>query len=162
MQFIHRSADDNKDQKLSAREFMCYMHPELCDNTLDEFAQDTMHGLDTNGDGRIILEEYIALPPGELQASPEAHAREKHWQQQQTAEFHAIDQNKNGAIDQEEFKIFLNPRNALHARNEANELMSLSDNNNDGKLNLDEMKKNAHMFLGSKVIDAGESFHQEF
>lgn len=41
-------------------------------------------------------------------------------------------------------------------------LISLSDNNNDKKLTVDEMINKQDLFMGSKFISLIENFHNEF
>ena len=60
------------------------------------------------------------------------------------------------------FQTYVDPQNPNHARLEAENLISLADEDHNGKLSLSEVLDNAELFLGSKVVDTGRSFHDEF
>ena len=57
-------------------------------------------------------------------------------------------------------KIYLS--NANHASLEADTLIQLADDNTDGRLSLEEVLDNAELFFGSKAVNAGGNFHDEF
>lgn len=153
-------ADLDESGKLSSHEFLCFRHPELCAQTLEEFSRDTLESLDNDGDGRVSMDEYVALPPGEV--PPDVEQREKQWQERQRTEFRHIDLNGDGSLDRAELEAFLNPRNPLHAKNEAQELLDGADANRDAQLAWSEVESDAHLFLGSKLVDAAQSLHHEF
>ncbi len=56
----------------------------------------------------------------------------------------------------------MDPQNPSHSRLEAENLISMADEDNDDKLSLDEVLDNAELFLGSKMVDTGRNFHDEF
>lgn len=60
------------------------------------------------------------------------------------------------------FQMYIDPRNPRHAIQEAQHLISVSDTNLDGKLNLSEILSKMDLFLGSKMVDTERSFHDEF
>lgn len=59
-------------------------------------------------------------------------------------------------------QMYIDPRNPRHAIQEAQHLITLSDTNLDGKLNLPEILSKMDLFLGSKMVDTERSFHDEF
>lgn len=58
--------------------------------------------------------------------------------------------------------MYIDPRNPRHAIQEAQHLITLSDTNLDGKLDLTEILSKMDLFLGSKMVDTERSFHDEF
>jgi len=59
-------------------------------------------------------------------------------------------------------QLYVDPHNENHAHLEADNLIQLADLNSDGKLSIDEVLDNAELFLGSKMVDTGRNFHDEF
>lgn len=59
------------------------------------------------------------------------------------------------------FKTYIDPKNPRHAKEEAETLISLADIDKDGRLSLNEIFNKIDLFLGSKMIDTGRSFHDE-
>ncbi len=60
------------------------------------------------------------------------------------------------------FQTYLSPGNPNHAALEAKNLIQMADINDDGKLTIDEVLSNMELFLGSKMVDTGRNFHDEF
>lgn len=58
--------------------------------------------------------------------------------------------------------MYIDPRNPRHAIQEAQQLIELSDVNEDGELSLQEILNKIDLFLGSKMVDTEKSFHDEF
>lgn len=58
--------------------------------------------------------------------------------------------------------MYIDPRNPRHAIQEAQHLITLSDMNLDGKLDLSEILSKMDLFLDSKMVDTEKSFHDEF
>ena len=56
----------------------------------------------------------------------------------------------------------MDPKNPNHAMMEARNLVELADDDGDNKLSLTEVLENSELFLGSKMVDTGRSFHDEF
>ena len=59
-------------------------------------------------------------------------------------------------------QVYVDPHNENHAQLEADNLIQLADENSDGKLSMTEVLNNAELFLGSKMVDTGRNFHDEF
>ena len=57
---------------------------------------------------------------------------------------------------------YLDPRNINNAKREARNLLELGDNNLDDRLSLIEVIDNMDLFYGSKMVNTGLSFHDEF
>lgn len=60
------------------------------------------------------------------------------------------------------FQKYVDPKNPQHSRLESQNLIELADNNKDNMVSLEEMLENVDLFLGSKVVNTGRSFHDEF
>jgi hypothetical protein len=60
------------------------------------------------------------------------------------------------------FQNYVDPQNPNHARLEAENLLQLADDNKDEQLSLEEVLDNAELFLGSKMVNTGRNFHDEF
>lgn len=58
--------------------------------------------------------------------------------------------------------MYIDPKNPRHALEEAETLVTLSDNDHDGSLSLSEVLSKMDLFLGSKMVDIAKSFHDEF
>ncbi len=59
-------------------------------------------------------------------------------------------------------QTYVDPSNPNHASLEAKNLIALADTNNDAKLSITEVLENMDLFLGSKMVDTGRNFHDEF
>lgn len=60
-------ADSDHNSVLSAHEFLCFRHPELCKETLRQLTKDVVTNLDKNSDKVLTEEEYTAPPPGQVE-----------------------------------------------------------------------------------------------
>lgn len=56
----------------------------------------------------------------------------------------------------------MNPRNPQQSLQEAKNLISLMDDNKDGKLSVDEIKKHKDVFISSKIVNVKKVLHDEF
>ena len=85
------------------------------------------------------------------------------WQEERQREFRrVIDLNADGKVSEEELKLYVDPKNPNHARAEARNLIELVDADKDGSLSLDEVLASKDIILGSKMVDTGQSLHDEF
>ncbi|OWA53428.1 putative 45 kDa calcium-binding protein [Hypsibius exemplaris] len=153
-------ADSNHDKMLDRHEFLCFRHPELCKETLRQLTQDVIKNLDKNSDGKLTEDEYIAPPPGQVEEGFQDY--EDKFKDQRKREFAVVDKDKNGIATEDELNVFLDPRNHIHAKTEAEELIDAADDNDDGRLSLEEVMKHKDLFEQSKLMDVGETFHNDF
>lgn len=64
--------------------------------------------LDSDGDGTISEDEFIALPPGEVEGE-EFQTMDKNWQKERQEEFRkAMDLNHDGKVTRDELKVSKN------------------------------------------------------
>lgn len=153
--------EEPQDNRLSEKEFLAFMHPEHSGKMLETWVKDIMRGLDTNGDGIITEAEFSALPEGQVDEQWEKADRD--WQEERKAEFQrVIDLDGNGRVSMEELKLYVDPKNPNHAKAEAHNLIELVDSDRDGSLSLEEVLAGRDVILGSKMVDTGQSLHDEF
>jgi Ca2+-binding EF-hand superfamily protein len=133
---------------------------ELCERTLRQLTQDVIKNLDKNSDGKLTEDEYIAPPPGQVEEGFEDY--EEKFKVQRKKEFDALDTDRNGVATEDELDVFLDPHNHIHAKTEAGELIDAADDNDDGRLSLEEVIKHKDLFEQSKLMDVGETFHNDF
>ncbi|KAK2578006.1 hypothetical protein KPH14_008435 [Odynerus spinipes] len=154
----------NDPEKLTLDEFLAFTHPESSHRALLQMVEDLFEKFDRDGDEQLTEDEFSDLPS-------EGVGLELHEDRHQTVggsadrrkEFrHLIDKNKNGRADRTELLMYIDPRNPRHAIQEAQHLITLSDINLDGKLNLSEVLSKTDLFLCSKMVDTEKSFHDEF
>lgn len=155
------NADFNGDELLDKDEFLAFQHPEHNRATLKMMANEITPSYDKNGDGKITLKEYIALPPGEV--DPEEEDLDKLYQEEKRKEFKQdMDTNNDDVVDQEEMLAYLDPRHKQHATRESEYLIRTSDRNRDGKISEHEMLMNYAVFTGSSFSNFARVLHDEF
>lgn len=161
--FKWTDADHNPtDNRLSKAEFMIFRHPEQSQRSLDNLVKNVLNGIDTNEDGVVSVEEYAALPPGEVEGK-EFEEMDRKWQEDRRKEFHEImDRNQNGFVDRDELKKYLDPTNPIQAKLEADSLISMMDDDKTGDLSVDEILKHSDLFISSKLVNFAANVHDEF
>ncbi|EZA62318.1 hypothetical protein DMN91_010628 [Ooceraea biroi] len=154
----------NDPDKLALDEFLAFTHPESSHRALLQMVEDLFEKFDRDGDEQLTEDEFSDLPSEGVgldlredrqQSIGGSEDRRKEFQ-------HLIDKNKNGKADRTELLMYIDPRNPRHAIQEAQHLITLSDTNLDGKLDLPEILSKMDLFLGSKMVDTERSFHDEF
>ena len=60
------------------------------------------------------------------------------------------------------FQKFIDPRSPHHARQEAEDLISIADSDGNSLLSLQEVLDQKSIFIVSKMVDVAKSFHDEF
>ncbi|XP_018044720.1 PREDICTED: 45 kDa calcium-binding protein [Atta colombica] len=154
----------NDPEKLALDEFLAFTHPESSHRALLQMVEDLFEKFDRDGDEQLTEDEFSDLPSEGVgldlredrqQAIGGSEDRRKEFR-------HLIDKNKNGKADRTELLMYIDPRNPRHAIQEAQHLITLSDTNLDGKLDLLEILSKMDLFLDSKMVDTEKSFHDEF
>ncbi|XP_076180508.1 stromal cell derived factor mayday [Ptiloglossa arizonensis] len=154
----------NDPERLALDEFLAFTHPESSHRALLQMVEELFEKFDRDGDEQLTEDEFSDLP---VEGMGLDLREDKHepvgGSEDRRQEFrHLIDKNKNGKADRTELLMYIDPRNPRHAIQEAQHLISLSDTNLDGKLNLSEILSKMDLFLGSKMVDTEGSFHDEF
>jgi len=158
-----KSADKNKDGKLSKEEFQDFLHPEEAEHMRDIVVLETLEDIDKDGDGQISLEEYIAdLWP---RSEQEKGGEEPDWVKSEREQFKNYrDKDNNGKMDKAEVKEWIIPDDYDHSTAEARHLLSEADGSKDNKLTKEEILEKYDLFVGSQATDFGEALtrHDEF
>ncbi|XP_076652171.1 stromal cell derived factor mayday isoform X2 [Halictus rubicundus] len=154
----------NDPDKLALDEFLAFTHPESSHRALLQIVEDLFEKFDRDGDEELTEDEFSDLPAEGmgLDLREDKHEAMGGSEDRRQEFKHLIDKNKNGKADRTELLMYIDPRNPRHAIQEAQHLISLSDANLDGKLNLPEILSKMELFLGSKMVDTEGSFHDEF
>ncbi|KAG8230693.1 hypothetical protein J437_LFUL017623 [Ladona fulva] len=154
---------------LTLDEFLAFRHPESSHATIIAMVDEMLEKFDRDGDGQLTETEYSRYiwDEGEEEedAGEDHHRKEGEIQREEERrkEFkELVDSDKNGFADRRELLKYIDPSNPRHAREEAETLMVLSDADHDGHLSLREVLNKMDLFLGSKMVDAARSFHDEF
>ncbi|XP_062388192.1 reticulocalbin-3 isoform X2 [Sardina pilchardus] len=147
-----RAADRDGDLIATREEFTAFIHPEDYDHMKDVIVQETLEDIDTNGDGKINMHEYI----GDMY-TPETGESEPDWVQTEKKHFIEFrDTNKDGLLDAVEVANWILPGEVDHADNEAKHLIHETDTNKDEKISKKEILANWNMFVGSQATNYGE------
>ncbi|KOX73368.1 45 kDa calcium-binding protein [Melipona quadrifasciata] len=154
----------NDPERLELDEFLAFTHPESSHRALLQMVEDLFEKFDRDGDEQLTEDEFSDLPSEGMGLDLKEDKREAvGGSDDRRKEFrHLIDKNKDGKADRTELLMYIDPRNPRHAIQEAQHLISVSDTNLDGKLNLSEILSKMDLFLGSKMVDTERSFHDEF
>ncbi|ESN92198.1 hypothetical protein HELRODRAFT_89801 [Helobdella robusta] len=143
---------------LNLRELINFRHPEQSPLMIQKMALDLLEKFDMDEDG--VITEYEFVNPT-YRFQPEELDEET--KKQRSLEFkNSIDQNRDGVVNLEELKLYVDPRNLNRILSETQNLILMSDEDGDGRLSLAEVLENSELFLGSKMIDASRNFHDEF
>ncbi|XP_015183640.1 PREDICTED: 45 kDa calcium-binding protein isoform X2 [Polistes dominula] len=154
----------NDPEKLTLDEFLSFTHPESSHGALLQMVEDLFDKFDRDGDEQLTEDEFSDLPSEGvgLELDEDRHQTVGGSTDRRKEFRYLIDRNKNGKADRTELLMYIDPRNPRHAIQEAQHLISLSDINLDGKLNLSEVLSKTDLFLCSKMVDTEKSFHDEF
>ncbi|KAI4487380.1 hypothetical protein M0804_005529 [Polistes exclamans] len=154
----------NDPEKLTLDEFLAFTHPESSHGALLQMVEDLFEKFDRDGDEQLTEDEFSDLPSEGvgLELNEDRHQTVGGSTDRRKEFRYLIDRNKNGKADRTELLMYIDPRNPRHAIQEAQHLISLSDINLDGKLNLSEVLSKTDLFLCSKMVDTEKSFHDEF
>lgn len=154
-------ADFNEDKLLDQKEFLAFHHPESNKNTIAMMVDEFTPSFDTNHDGIISIEEFTALPPGEV--DEDGAEMDKQYQEERRREFKEdMDSNGDDKVDRDEMMAYLDPRHKQHALKEAEYLMRSSDRNMDGNISEHEMLMSYSVFTGSSFSNFAQVLHDEF
>ncbi|XP_071946112.1 45 kDa calcium-binding protein-like [Antedon mediterranea] len=155
-------ADENGDDNLSENEFLAFLHPEHCKDTMMSLVDEILHDMDQDDDKKLTLAEFVSLPLGHEDVL-EKETAEDEWVRERRKEFEQhIDLNKDGKADVEELGKYMDPRNRIHAESEAQNLIIMADDNQDDKISLQEVLDNYNIFIGSKLVHFDWKVHDEF
>ncbi|EEB12855.1 45 kDa calcium-binding protein precursor, putative [Pediculus humanus corporis] len=149
---------------LTLDEFLSFRHPESSYSTIISLVDEIYKKFDRDGDEILTEDEFSTFrfdddDDDQDHALSEAMSREE---KERRKEFRdVVDLNKDGKATRKEVLTYIDPKNPRHAKEEAETLISLADIDKDGRLSLNEIFNKIDLFLGSKMIDTGRSFHDE-
>ncbi|CAG0885660.1 unnamed protein product [Cyprideis torosa] len=155
-----RRADQGGDMALTKDEFRDFLHPENSEHMKDTVVEETLEDIDTDGDGRISLAEYIH----DMYHGEEGE-EEPSWVEQEREQFKTFrDTNGDGYLDLSEVRNWIFPDDYDHSLAEAQHLIRESDSSADGKLSREEVLEHYDTFVASQATDFGEILnrHDEF
>ncbi|XP_012527920.1 45 kDa calcium-binding protein [Monomorium pharaonis] len=153
----------NDPEKLTLDEFLAFTHPESSHRALLQMVEDLFEKFDQDNDEQLTEDEFSDLPSEGVGLDLREDRQSIGGSEERRKEFrHLIDKNKNGKADRTELLMYIDPRNPRHAIQEAQHLITLSDTNLDGKVDLSEILSKMDLFLYSKMVDTEKSFHDEF
>ncbi|XP_039963712.1 calumenin-B [Bactrocera tryoni] len=154
-------ADKDLDDKLTREEFTAFLHPEDHPIMKDIVLMETIEDIDTDGDGKISVDEYIA----DMYRNSEPNDEEPEWVKSEREGFAKFrDINGDGFLDREEVRTWIVPKDFDHAESEAKHLVFEADTDDDEKLTKEEILEKYDVFVGSQATDFGEALarHDEF
>jgi len=144
-------ADTKGDGALSRNEFEMFRHPTEHKQMMPVVAMEELEEADTDNDGYVSLEEYIAsIHMPAMRRLDERAFREKY------------DINHDGKLDVSEVEIWKTPEDFDRATLEAKHLIRMADDNKDGLLTSEEIVLHHFVFVGSKATQSGLLLHDEF
>ncbi|CAO4364723.1 unnamed protein product [Caenorhabditis nigoni] len=156
-------SDITRDGRLDKMEWHIFLHPEYSSQGLVEIVNDLIDVYDKNNDREISQEEFVNGVPGSIdETNPEFEKMEKEETKRRIAEFTTeIDQDSNGKASFRELYEYVDPQNFRLASKEVNDIMMLTDTNNDGKVSLEELLERDWLLARSSLLSARNGLHDE-
>ncbi|CAL2032466.1 unnamed protein product [Caenorhabditis brenneri] len=156
-------SDITRDGRLDKMEWHVFLHPEYSSQGLVEIVNDLIDAYDKDNDRVITRDEFVNGIPGSIdESNPEFATMEEEEKKRRLDEFNQeIDSNSDGEASFRELYEYLDPQNFRMASKEVNDIMMLTDGNNDGKLSLEEMLQRDWLLARSSLLSARNSLHDE-
>lgn len=144
---------------LTIDEFLAFTHPESSASNQLTLVDELYDKLDRNGDDFLTEEEFAVMQTDDT----EGHVMIRQGENERRAEFRkTIDLNGDGKADRRELLHYVAPQSPRHSEHEAEALISIADMDHDNMLSLEEILAHPDLFLKSKMVYTGHSFHDEF
>lgn len=153
---LWKAADINGDGFLDAQEFAAFHSPEEFEHMHDILVKQLLERRDHNKDGFIDFAEYISDERGEV---PDARS-EQYISEKDKFESN-YDRNGDKKLDWSECLDWIVPNNTEIAENEAQHLITSADDDNDGRLSVQEIIDSHEVFVGSEATHFGEQLRDE-
>lgn len=155
-----KAADQDKDGKLSKKEYTDFLHPEESPAMRDIVINETLEDMDGNQDGVIDIEEFIKDFYHSSEDDPKG-SPEPDWVKQERANFKITrDTNKDNVLDREELANWILPNDFDKSLSEAQHLIYEADSNKDGKLSKEEIIENYSVFVASTATNYGADIYE--
>ncbi|CAI4230165.1 unnamed protein product [Auanema sp. JU1783] len=147
-----KSADVDKDGKLSRDELAAFLNPENYPHMHQTLVEVTLWEKDINKDGAIDIAEFL----GEMAENPQ-----NEWHSVEKNRFMSeYDENGDGVLRGDEIRKWLIPDAKSVAVQEAKHLINGADKDHDGKLSITEIVDEHKLFVGSEATNYGDALHQ--
>jgi len=144
------AADIDKDGKLTEGEFLLFKNPLKDENVKAVVIDEALKAVDTDGDGKISLEEYLNdwhVKPSNV---------DEDFDELETDRFNdEYDRNSDGYLTGDELLFWLSPDNTEIAIDEAEHLIDMCDEDEDEKLTPDEIVDNHDLWVDSDATEYG-------
>lgn len=148
---------------LTVDEFLAFTHPESSATNQLALVDELFDKFDRDGDELLTEDEFAVLQTEAGGDEDTAVVVVRQDENERRAEFRrSIDTNGDGRADRRELLHYVAPQSPRHSEHEAEALVALADNDQDGSLSLDEILAHPNLFLKSKMVDTARSFHDEF
>lgn len=164
---------------LTVDEFLSFTHPESSASNHLAVVDELYEKFDRDGDEYLTEDEFATVPINRKDSQIEAPKFQtftsKHFlgdsttillhtsELERRSEFRkSIDLNHDGKADRRELLRYIAPQNPRRSELEAQTLISLADLDHDELLSLSEVLARPDLFMASKMVDTGKSFHDEF
>lgn len=141
-------ADMDKDDGLTLREFIYFLHPEEGIHMLDSIVLETVDNIDRDADKLISLKDYIGEGILDMKNGEQFVDKVK--------EFKEKDKNLDGKLDMDEMRGWIGQVYRSTASTEAEHILNNGDKNKDGKLSYEELVAMRERLETSKVTQYGE------
>lgn len=150
------------DQRLDEEEFLSFLHPEHSKGMLRYMVKEIVRDLDQDSDWKLTLSEFISLPVGTVE-NQQGQDIDDDWVKERKKEFEeVIDSNHDGIVTMNELEEYMDPMNEHNALNEAKQMIAVADENQNRRLELEEILRYSEYFTGSKLMDYARNVHEEF
>lgn len=148
---------------LTVDEFLAFTHPESSATNQLALVDELYDKFDRDGDELLTEDEFAILQTEAGGDEDTAVVVVRQDENERRVEFRrSIDTNGDGRADRRELLHYVAPQSPRHSEHEAEALVALADNDQDGSLSLDEILAHPNLFLKSKMVDTARSFHDEF
>ena len=179
---LRRRGGDNDGKKIDIDAYIVLKNPQFADDeaTYVHFlALDLMDSFDADHDGSLTFEEYDTMKKKERDALSKFTKTENEdgmitisfggpgdeevakIKAKDDADFKESDADNSGNLNQIEFEGYLKSKGEAKWNAEVEEFFVFSDQNKDGKLELDEVHHNVDFFAVGKILKHREALHSE-
>lgn len=145
-------SDINGNGMLDRSEWILFNNPLKDEAVKDAIIAEGLGVVDTNKDGKLSLEEYLA----DWHTKPNIVSELEH-KIEVDAFKDEMDRDGNGFLEKDELIYWIHPENSYNAVEEADHLIDMCDENDDAKLTADEIIEETDLWLESVGTEYGQS-----
>ncbi|XP_078576006.1 calumenin-B-like isoform X1 [Branchiostoma floridae x Branchiostoma japonicum] len=140
------ASDKDQDGGLNKEEFRAFLYPREHAHMHDHLLQETLEGMDTDGDGALTYDEFTGGPHG---MKPGSEARQL---------FKKSDEDGNELLSRDELKHYV----LASVFGDEDSIVSTLDRNKDGKLSRSEVAAHPDVLTPLLYKGHGDVVHDEF